>query len=48
MTLEEAIAHLRETLNDANHNWSCEECKSEHKQLLEWLIELQERRLKDD
>lgn len=45
MTLEEAIEHLQEILNDAKHNWSCEKCKSEHKQLLEWLTELQKRRL---
>lgn len=40
MTLDEAIQHLEESLNDANHDWSCEACKNEHVQLLEWLKEL--------
>lgn len=40
MTLVEAIEHLRESLNDPNHAWDCEECKKEHQQLLDWLIEL--------
>ena len=40
MTLDDAIQHLKETLSDENHEWSCEECKQEHKQLLEWLTEL--------
>lgn len=44
MTLEEAIAHLDESLNDQGHDWGCEECKQEHVQLLEWLVELQEQR----
>lgn len=38
MTLQEAIEHLEEKL--AEDNWSCKECKKEHEQLLEWLIEL--------
>lgn len=44
MTLEEAIEHLRESLQDPNHAWSCESCKQEHQQLvvmqIDWLIEL--------
>ena len=38
MTLEEAIQHLEESLNDKE--WSCESCKMEHEQLLKWLKEL--------
>lgn len=37
MTLESAIQHLKESLSDHTHKWSCEECKAEHEQLLEWL-----------
>lgn len=44
MNLEEAIAHLEETLQDPQHLWDCETCKSEHQQLLEWLKELKKRR----
>lgn len=44
MTLEDAIAHLREILNDDKREWDCEECKSEHEQLLHWLEELKIRR----
>ena len=44
MTLKEAIAHLREILNDDKHEWNCEECKAEHEQLLHWLEELKVRR----
>lgn len=40
MTLNEAIQHLDETLNDTSRTWVCEECKQEHIQLREWLIEL--------
>ena len=40
LTLEEAIEHLKETLNNPEHEWSCAECKAEHEQLLEWLKEL--------
>lgn len=42
MTLEEAIEHLNELIN--NNNFNCEECKQEHIQLLKWLKELQELR----
>ena len=44
MTLEEAIKHLEETLNNPEHEWSCAECKAEHEQLLAWLKELKELR----
>lgn len=40
MTLNEAIKHLDETLGDSSRMWSCEECRQEHIQLQEWLIEL--------
>lgn len=40
MTLNEAIEHLDETLGDSSRMWSCEECRQEHIQLREWLIEL--------
>ena len=48
MTLDDAIDHLEETLIDSDHRWSCAECKSEHEQLLKWLIELKHRRETDD
>ena len=39
MTLDEAIEHLFEKLN--NEDWSCnKECKKDHMQLLNWLLEL--------
>ena len=40
MTLEQAINHLEEELKN-KQDWSCVACKEEHKQLLEWLKELQ-------
>ena len=40
MTLAEAILHLQDTLNNPKHNWYCDECKQEHEQLLQWLMEL--------
>lgn len=40
MTLEEAIDHLQESL--INKEWDCQECRQEHEQLLEWLIELEQ------
>lgn len=39
MTLDEAIAHLDETLA-SKKDWSCEKCKDEHIQLRKWLAEL--------
>lgn len=44
MDLDEAISHLKDTLEDKNHDWGCEQCKQEHEQLLDWLIELRESR----
>lgn len=42
MQLNEAIKHLTETLTDPKKEWPCEECRAEHKQLLDWLNELRE------
>ena len=46
VTLEEAIEHLDEVLADNTRDW-CEECRKEHEQLREWLIELRCRRVND-
>ena len=43
MTLDEAIDHLKESLNDQRREW-CDECKKEHYQLLNWLYELRKLR----
>ena len=40
MTLQEAINHIDEVINHTE----CEECKKEHMQLKQWLLELQQRR----
>lgn len=48
MTLKDAIEHLNDTLSDNNRKWCNDDCKKEHIQLRDWLIELQERRLKDE
>lgn len=40
MGLDNAIKHLEEILSDPNHEWSCEECKKEHEDLLRYLEEL--------
>lgn len=48
MRLEEAIDHLEEMLADENHEWSCEECRKEHEQLLGWLKELKGLRLENE
>mgnify|MGYP001075500151 CR=1 FL=1 len=42
MTLEEAIEHLEEKLQ--NENFPCEECRKEYLELKEWLEELRESR----
>lgn len=47
MTLDEAILHLSETLNDKSKKW-CEECKKEHEQLLSFLKELKKYRLQNE
>ena len=41
MTLHEAIDHLQQIL--AEDKFGCEDCKSEHQQLLSWLLELESR-----
>lgn len=48
MRLEEAIDHLEEMLADENHEWTCEECRQEHEQLLGWLKELKGLRLENE
>ena len=42
LTLEDAIAHLDDTLSDTGRKWSCESCRMEHVQLRAWLAELRE------
>ena len=42
MTLDDAIAHLDDTLSDTGRKWSCESCRMEHVQLRTWLAELRE------
>ena len=42
MTLDDAIAHLDDTLSDTGRKWSCESCRMEHVQLRAWLAELRE------
>ena len=42
MTLDDAIAHLDDTLSDTGRKWSCESCRQEHVQLRAWLAELRE------
>ena len=45
MTLDEAIEHLDDSLQDKNHKWSCKGCRREHEQLRDWLEELKLRRI---
>lgn len=42
MTLDDAIAHLDDTLSDTARKWSCESCRMEHLQLRSWLAELRD------
>ena len=42
MTLDDAIAHLDDTLSDTSRKWSCESCRLEHVQLRAWLAELRD------
>ena len=42
MTLDDAIAHLDDTLSDMSRKWSCESCRMEHVQLRAWLAELRD------
>ena len=44
MTLDDAIAHLDETLGDPKREWACDECRKEHEQLRAFLVELRELR----
>ena len=46
MTLDEAIEHLNHLIN--NNAFSCEACKQEHIQLLNWLMELKELREREN
>ena len=39
MTLDEQITFMEELLSDDDH-WSCENAKSEYRQVQEWLKEL--------
>ena len=43
VTLEEAIAHAKET---SENQYICEECQKEHRQLADWLEELKSLREK--
>lgn len=47
MTLDEAIAHLDESLSDSGRWEGRETCRCEHEALLAWLVELRERRKGD-
>ena len=47
MTLKDAIQHLNDTLSDSNRKWCNDDCLCEHIQLREWLIELKNRREKE-
>ena len=42
LTLDDAIAHLDDTLSDTGRKRSCESCRMEHVQLRAWLAELRE------
>ena len=42
ITLDDAIAHLDDTLSDTGRKWSCESCRMEHVQLRAWLAELRD------
>lgn len=42
LTLDDAIAHLDDTLSDTERKWSCESCRMEHVQLRAWLAELRD------
>lgn len=42
LTLDDAIAHLDDSLSDTGRKWSCESCRMEHVQLRAWLAELRE------
>lgn len=44
MTLDEAIKHCLEVA----HNTTCADCRDDHMQLAEWLLELKKRRENND
>ena len=44
ITLQQAIRHLQQ---DVLPNMQCSSCKDEHQKLLQWLIELKDRRQQD-
>ena len=44
ITLQQAIRHLQQ---DVLPNMQCSPCKDEHQKLLQWLIELKDRRQQD-
>ena len=46
MTLDEAIRHLQDILGDPEHQWSCDACRQEHEELLEFLQELKTARIR--
>lgn len=46
MDLEATISHLNELVD--KHDFECEECKRDHKELLAFLEELKQRREKMD
>lgn len=46
MTLDEAIRHLQDILGDPEHQWSCDACRQEHEELLEFLQELKTARFR--
>lgn len=46
MSLEEAISHLKELLD--NHDFECLKCKQNHEELLGFLKELKQRRVKTE
>ena len=48
MKLDDAIQHLYEMLNDSMKEWSCDECRQEHVELLNYLLELKFYRSQSD
>lgn len=44
MTLQEAIEHCKEVASGATEQGKCAECADDHRQLAEWLEELQQYR----
>ena len=48
MTIEEAIEHCKEVAAGNTAQGKCPSCAAEHLQLAGWLMELKERREKDN